>query len=357
MSDQGNTIGRLQGAVAKSTASAVAANSAASAEAVAETSWWSAASGWVHGGLDALGAIPELGAVFDGANAIVYTAEGDLSQATISGGAAALDLVPGVGTVGKVTEFGVKGAAKLAAREAAELDAKGVAKQETKQLTRLEAKQVVEQEAKQAEHAAEKEATEGAKVLGPKKLPKQKVPCFHPYNKTGFKGLSSSEQRSYLREYAKQLRGQEEAINRLTANEFTAARDAYSAVGRNPVANEMQEAFRDRFAGQLRRSIFRGLVQNGTQAAQALPLAIEKTGILMDKMAALHEPDMVAGGWANPNPTKMGDTGINSSIGASWNQKGRLDSIEKVAKNAITNGKGDAPLNVKLELCRGKGIR
>lgn len=77
----------------------------------------------------------------------------------------------------------------------------------------------------------------------------------------------------------------------------------------------------------------------------------------MDKMAALHEPDMVAGGWANPNPTKMGDTGINSSIGASWNQKGRLDSIEKVAKNAITNGKGDAPLNVKLELCRGKGIR
>lgn len=134
------------------------ANPPVVAETAAETGWWSAASGWVHGGLDALGAIPEVGAVFDGANALVYSAEGNVAQAAISGGAAALDLVPVAGTAGKVAEFGIKGAAKLAAKDAAEQAAKA----EAKQLAEQEAKQLAEQEAKQAEKDAEKSAGEGA---------------------------------------------------------------------------------------------------------------------------------------------------------------------------------------------------
>jgi hypothetical protein len=158
VSDQGNTVGRVYGQVAMSTGTAESANPPVVAETPAETSWWGEVSGWVHGGLDGLGAIPEVGAVFDGANGLLYAAEGDYAQAGVSGGAAVLDLVPGVGTAGKITEFGLKGAAKLAAKEAAEQ----VAKREAKQLAEQEAKDLAEQEAKQAAEQSAKKAEEEA---------------------------------------------------------------------------------------------------------------------------------------------------------------------------------------------------
>ncbi|MDN7181905.1 hypothetical protein M0D69_28630 [Caballeronia sp. SEWSISQ10-4 2] len=180
----GNTLGRLQGEVAMSKVSAAAANPPVVAETAKEAGWWASAGAWVHGGLDVLGAIPEVGAVFDGANALVYSAEGDFAQAAISGGAAALDLVPIAGTAGKVAEFGVKGAVKLAAKDAAEqaakAEAKQLAEQEAKHLAEQEAKQIAEQEAKQAEHAAEKDAGEAAKPPKGKDGGKVKGgPCDH----------------------------------------------------------------------------------------------------------------------------------------------------------------------------------
>ena len=198
---------------------------------------------------------------------------------------------------------------------------------------------------------------DGAKIQPKEKLPEKKVPCFHPYDKPGFKKLSPAEQREYLREYAKQLRGQQDAINGLTANEFQAARDAYTAVGRNPVADGMQEAAREDFINQVRKSIGRSLMASGMDPADALAESASRADSVASSLAALHEPDMVAGGWANPDPTRMGSSNINSSIGASWNQGGRLGGMDEMAEDAIKNGKGSALMNVKLEPCRGKGMR
>ncbi|WP_423383286.1 polymorphic toxin type 15 domain-containing protein [Burkholderia sp. LMG 32019] len=75
------------------------------------------------------------------------------------------------------------------------------------------------------------------------------------------------------------------------------------------------------------------------------------------KLAVLHEPDMVAGGWASPDPTRTGRSSVDSSIVGSWNQGGRLSTMEGAASDAISGGRGDALMNVKLELCRGKGRR
>jgi hypothetical protein len=147
MSDVGNTIGRLVGQPPLADVSAADANPPIVAETPEEAAWLAK----IHAGLDGLGAIPEVGAVFDGANALVYAVEGNAVQAGISGGAAALDLVPGVGTAGKVAEFGIKGAAKLAAKHEAE------------HLAEQEAKHIAEQEAKQAEKEAGKEAGEAGK--------------------------------------------------------------------------------------------------------------------------------------------------------------------------------------------------
>lgn len=75
----------------------------------------------------------------------------------------------------------------------------------------------------------------------------------------------------------------------------------------------------------------------------------------MKNLVALHEPDMVAGGWASPNPTRMGNSSVNSAIGASWNQQNRLKELEEAALNSIASSSdGRAKMNVSLELCKGK---
>lgn len=92
-------------------------------------------------------------------------------------------------------------------------------------------------------------------------------------------------------------------------------------------------------------------------AADARTAAANRTEAVMDKLAALHEPDMVAGGWFDPDPTKMGRSDINSSIGGSWNQASRLKGMDAMVDEAIKNGQGADKLNVKLEPCRGKGLK
>jgi hypothetical protein len=172
LSDKGNTIGRLYGPTPMSDVPAADANPPIVAETPEEAAWIAS----IHNGLDALGAIPEVGAIFDGANALIYAVQGNAVQAGISGGAAALDLVPGVGTAGKVAEFGIKGAAKLAAKDAAER----AAKHEAEHLAGQEAKEIAEQQAKQAEKTAGKEAKEAGKPPTGKDGAKIKGgPCDH----------------------------------------------------------------------------------------------------------------------------------------------------------------------------------
>ena len=91
--------------------------------------------------------------------------------------------------------------------------------------------------------------------------------------------------------------------------------------------------------------------------------ALARTKELMGKLAALHEPDMVAGGWLAPDPKGMGRADVNSSIGGSWNQKApgdptsRVGHMESSANDAIKNGHGSDKMNVQLEVCRGRGLR
>lgn len=183
-------------------------------------------------------------------------------------------------------------------------------------------------------------------------MPEHKVPCFHPYDKPGFQKLSPLEQRKYLDDYAKQLRGQTEALSKMTAGEFVAARDAYAAVGRNPAAAASQTAFGNSFKKELQDSIFDSL-KGKLGAAGAKAESAKQAQAISSKLAALHEPDMVMGGWSHPNPTRMGDSSVNSSIGASWNQEGRLAGAEAAARSADPNAK----MKVNLRVCRGPGLR
>ena len=89
-----------------------------------EKSWWQRwGSELVHTGLDVIGLIPGVGELADGANALLYLAEGDKVNAAISAAA----MVPGAGMAATTAKVGKKlagaaaeGAAKKAGRETAE---------------------------------------------------------------------------------------------------------------------------------------------------------------------------------------------------------------------------------------------
>jgi len=98
-----------------------------------EKSWWQRwGSELIHTGLDVIGLIPVAGELADGANALIYLAEGDTVNAAISAAA----MVPGAGMAATGAKIGKKaagavaeGAAKKAEREAAEELAEKVQKE------------------------------------------------------------------------------------------------------------------------------------------------------------------------------------------------------------------------------------
>lgn len=202
-------------------------------------------------------------------------------------------------------------------------------------------------------------------VQPPKEPPRKppatanKVPCFHPYDKKKFQRMSPDEQKAYLKEMSKQLERQQQQINGMTAVEYKAARDAFAQNGRNPLAEGAQSEYRKKFETDLRRSISDSLERsNPTMSpAELKSEARRQSQEVLNKLAALHEPDMVAGGWLQPDPKGMGRADVNSSIGGSWNQGGRVTAMDAAAEDAIKNGRGNQAMNVKLEVCRGNGLR
>ncbi|WP_345830371.1 RHS repeat-associated core domain-containing protein [Erwinia sp. HDF1-3R] len=131
----GNTIGKLQYAPAPQ-----GSVEAGSANPPQKKSWWSDYGDWVHTGLDVLGAVPVIGAVADGANAAIYTAEGDYGNAALSAASAAANFVPGGGAAFKAGKLAAKAGkamdvakvGKTAAKEGAGMTERALAKSEAK---------------------------------------------------------------------------------------------------------------------------------------------------------------------------------------------------------------------------------
>ncbi|WP_322403610.1 polymorphic toxin type 15 domain-containing protein [Massilia luteola] len=335
------------------------ANPALTLETEGEKTMWQKSSPWVHGVLGVASFVPGLSVVTGAADAALYAAEGDFVEA----GIAAASMIPGgkvVTTVGKVAK-GAVGMAK-GAGTAARI-AKGAHEAEEVAKAAKAAKEAEEAARVAREAKAAKEAREAAS--GPRKPKKEvtvkgrehKVPCFHPFDKKKFMRMSKDEQKAYLKEMALQLKRQEEAINSLTVRQYNQARDLFKTMNRNPAADAAQAELRDRVTADIKKSIGESLLKKGMSPAQAKKIASSSTQEVMSKLAALHEPDMVSGGWLTHEPKGMGRADVNSSIGASWKQSDRIAGMDREANKAIESGRGDQKMNVKLEPCRGKGMR
>lgn len=314
--------------------------------------------------LDVVGLIPGFGAPADLINGIISAARGDFFGAALS----LIGVVPVAGEAAVAAKIAKNSEKYLEALEVVTKkvvpnlppsvgrkieDAVAAARTKIDELAgkppAASAPKKVETEAPKAKDKGE----DGGKV----RPAADKVPCFNPFDKKKFQQLPDSEKKAYLKEMADQLQRQQSAINEMSAFEFKAAREAFASSGRNSAAGAAQAAYRQRMTSQIERSIRSDLLDKGVGPSAAAATAATRARDVMSGLSALHNPDMVAGGWGTSPPTSLGRADVNSSIGASWNQEGRLAALDKAADDAIRSGNGDQKMNVKLEPCRGKGPR
>lgn len=142
-------------------------------------------------------------------------------------------------------------------------------------------------------------------------------------------------------EFERQLKGQQDGLNRLTVEEFL--ENVANPIKRDPRAAKLA---RRRLQRDLEIRLHEELLET-MSPHEAKVLAARKAKETMSTLAALHNPDLIAGG--KDVITDFGDRQVNSTIGPQW--KSKVDSLKRAAENAQSFGRKPIFLNVKLHKC------
>jgi hypothetical protein len=164
----------------------------------------------------------------------------------------------------------------------------------------------------------------------PNRMPRHEVECFK----------ADKMPASKIGEFERQLKGQEDGLNRLTV-------DDYLENIANPVKRSRGVAKRTRkeLEGRLQRRFQNDFPDLDAVAAQKA--AFRKAKNTMASLAALHNPDLGAGGWDIIGG--FGDRQVNSSIGPQWRTK--IQDLKTAAEKIPGPMRGSTFLNVKLHKC------
>jgi Novel toxin 15 len=178
-----------------------------------------------------------------------------------------------------------------------------------------------------------------------KKMAKFAVGCFRAGKKT----------RGKLAEYERQLEGQEKGLNGMTVEQYLKGRNTYEKSGRKGTGKAQKNA-RKLYADELRESTIAKLNNQGIYGDEAERQARKIVKDEMGGLAALHNPDLGAGG--EDVITALGDKGVNSSLGGQWPQRvNASDKLSRVkaldeAANAIPPGeRATTMMHVSLTRC------
>ncbi|MCJ0804867.1 polymorphic toxin type 15 domain-containing protein [Vibrio vulnificus] len=98
--------------------------------------------------------------------------------------------------------------------------------------------------------------------------------------------------------------------------------------------SKAQNAARKDYTKEIRESLIKSYRKQGKSAREAERLAITETEKTLEELAALHDPDMIAGGDDKIN--RLGNTNVNSSLGSQWSKAGRITGIDEAAEKALT---------------------
>ena len=173
----------------------------------------------------------------------------------------------------------------------------------------------------------------------PSGMPKKTVPCFKA------NGLPQGS----VPEFDRQLTGQETGINNMTVEEYVKGRAAFDAKESLRHPNVARNARAD-YEAKMTKDLARTLRGQGLSSRQADEKAAELAAAKMKTLAALHNPDMVAGG--KDAICDFGCRNINSRIGAQWNKGGRLTELDRAASQIPESMRGSTKMNAKLERCK-----
>ena len=143
-------------------------------------------------------------------------------------------------------------------------------------------------------------------------------------------------------EFIRQLKGQEEGLNKLTVKEYFENRKEYIKNGRSSEAKAAQKAARENALADK----YNEMLLQGNSRSEAKRIAED----WIKTQAALHAPDMIAGGYAT-KITGMGDTRINSSLGSQWRPRiSEMDQqMRKATEHLLKDDLDKTRLNIKLE--------
>lgn len=144
-------------------------------------------------------------------------------------------------------------------------------------------------------------------------------------------------------EYVRQLKNQEKGMNRLSVADYMKNRERYKEMGRAPEGSEAQRIARQK-AIAIR-------IENNMDSGMSYADAKAEAETYMESQAALHDPDQIAGGFAE-RVTGMGDRVVNSSIGSQWRDRiGALDdAVEVFARGKSVSELKNCRLHVTLNL-------
>ena len=142
-------------------------------------------------------------------------------------------------------------------------------------------------------------------------------------------------------EFERQLKGQQDGLNRLTVEEFL--ENVADPVKRDPaIARAARRDLQDRLEKRINKELLAEM-----SPAEATKLSTLKAKEAMATLAALHNPDLSAGG--RDMISDFGDRQVNSSIGAQW--RNRLVSIKEAAEKSPKLGTHLNYMNVRLHKC------
>ena len=142
-------------------------------------------------------------------------------------------------------------------------------------------------------------------------------------------GADAKKNKKFTKEFCRQLKEQEDAINKMTREEWEGARQHYKDNGRDGSEKEFRKT--------ARRDAIRDYTNRGKSTGEAKRLAKEN----LERRAPLHVPDQVLGGNLS-KILRMGNSHVNSIIGGGW--PSRLAEFERHAKSLKPGEK----MNVRL---------
>lgn len=134
------------------------------------------------------------------------------------------------------------------------------------------------------------------------------------------------------------MKGQQEGLNRLSVEEFL--ENIANPVKRDPaIARTARRELQDKLQKRIQRELLAEM-----SPLEAMKMSAIKAKETMASLAALHNPDLSAGG--KDVISDFGDRRVNSSIGAQWRAK--IANLKKAAENAPKSS--DAPIYMSINL-------